>query len=167
MSLKTLLQKIGSDISELFNKTVHELETVILPAAIAVTNLAKTITEGDSTDVIGKLAGAAGAALEDKLRATLEAITPKLQLAQQFLSSGGTASDILAQVIKAVGSSSAFTKTAFYIEFSGLVAQDLAAGALTTGEAVQLAQYFYKNYPSASAATEPVAAPAAAPASNS
>src|ERR1700744_6350339 len=107
MSLGTLLQKIGQFIHNLFANTVKELDTVILPAAIAVTNALKTIVDTDTTDVIGALAGAAGAKLEDKVRSTLAKIVPKLQLAQQFLSGTQDVGTILADVIKVVGSSNA------------------------------------------------------------
>lgn len=147
MSLGTLLQHIGQSIMSIFTKTVTALEKTILPVTILVTNATKIPLVADTTDVIGHLAGAAGAALEDKLRATLLKITPSLQLAQQFLSSSADSATILANVLKLVGNAPAITKTAFYVEFSGLVAADLADGKLTLAESVQLAQYFYTNYP--------------------
>lgn len=151
MSLKTLLQKIGEDIASIFKKTVAELDTVILPAAVAVTNALKTIVDGDAGDILGRLVGAAGPGIEDTIRTTLTKVVPQLQLAQQFLGSSDDPAVILGNVVKLVGNSPAVTKTSFYIEFSGLVAQDLADGKLTTSEAVQLAQYYYKNVPTASA----------------
>jgi hypothetical protein len=150
MSLKTLLQKIGEDISSIFNKTVKELDTVILPAAIAVTNTVKTILTLDTTDILGKLAGSAGAALEDKVKAILAALVPKLQLAQSFLASSSDPGTILAEIVKLLPNVPAVTQTAFYIEFSSMLATDLApSGELTLGQATQLAQYFYANNPSA------------------
>lgn len=146
-----LLQTIGSFISNLFKNTVKDLETVILPAAIAVTNAIKTIEEADTSDILGHLAGSAGAALEDKLRSFLPGLVSKLQLAQQFLQSGNDPATILANVLKVVGASPAITQTAFYVEFSGLVATALSDGKLTLDESVQLAQYFYHNYPQPSA----------------
>lgn len=142
-----LLQSIGSILTNLFKNTVKDLETVVLPAAIAITNAVKTITETDTTDVLGHLAGSAGAALEDKVRSLLPGIVSKLQLAQQFLNSGNDPATILANIMKLVNASPAVTQTAFYVEFSGLVAADLADGKLTLDESVQLAQYFYHNYP--------------------
>lgn len=147
MSVGTLLERIGEEITSIFKNTVQTLKTVILPATIAITNAVKTITDADTTDVIGHLAGSAGAALEDKVRTTLTKIVPQLQLAQQFLSSTADPATILANVLKIVGNSTAITKSAFYVEFSGLVAADLADGKLTLAESVQLAQYFYTNYP--------------------
>lgn len=163
MSLKTLLEKIGEDISSIFSKSVKELDTVILPAAIAVTNAVKTIVDLDTTDILGKLAGAAGAALEEKVKTILASLVPKLQLAQTFVAAGGDAGTILAQVVKLLGSSPAVTKTAFYIEFSSMLAADLApSGTLTLGQATQLAQYFYsQGQPAASTATPTPSTPPA------
>ena len=149
MSLKTLLAKIGEEVTSIFSKTVNELETVILPAATNVTNVLKSITDYDPNDIIGKLvAGSGGAIAEDKLRQVLAIVVPKLQLAQQFLSTETDPSVILANIIKLVGVSAPVTQSAFWIEFSGLLAQDLAGG-ITVAEAYTLEQYFFKNYPAA------------------
>lgn len=160
MSLKTLLQKIGQDISDIFKKTVNELETVILPAVTKVGNALKAVLDGDVTDIIGHLAGAAGAELEDKVRAAFDIIIPKLQLAQQFLSSGADNATILANIAKLISTAPAATQASFYIEFTGLLASDLAGG-LTVAQAVQLEQWFYANDPSWSNTqkADPVQAP--------
>ncbi len=155
MSLKTWLAKVESDISGLFSKAATEFEEVLLPAAVAITNTLQTVLTLDSTDIIGKLAGSAGAALEDKVRATLEKIVPELQLAQQW--KGLTADQILTNVAGVIAGSTTNTKTAFWIEFSGMVAADFAKGNLTVGEATQLAQYFFQNAPGAKTSTTPVA----------
>lgn len=159
MSLKTLLQKIGQDISSIFDKTVEELEKTILPAVIAAGNALKTVVDGDSTDVIGSIAGAVGKAMEDKVRASLDVIIPKLQLAQAITTSGQTSAQILAAIAKSVGNYPAATKAAFYIEFTGMLATDLAGGPLTLGEATQLAQYWYQNDSGAAAAPAVAATP--------
>lgn len=143
-----ILGAIGHFISGLWAGAEKELTEVILPASEAVTNAAKAIIDTDSADVIGSIAGAAGKAIEDKVRQGLAVLVPKLQLAQSFKTLA-TPEAILAAILKLLGGSDAVTKTAFYIEFSGLVAQYLADGKLTTGEAVMLAQYWYKNSPAA------------------
>lgn len=165
MSLKTLLQKIGEDISEVFNKTVHELQTVILPAAIAAGNALKTVVDGDSGDAFGAILGTAGKVGEAALRTALDNVIPKLQLAQSILTSGQTSAQILASIAKSVGNYPAATKAAFYIEFTGMLAADLAGGPLTLGEATQLAQYWYQNDGGTTANAPATAAAAAAPAS--
>jgi hypothetical protein len=147
MNIKKILSAIGNAIASIFQGAEHELEKVILPAAIAVTNAVKAIISVDTADIIGHIAGAAGAALEDKVRQALDVLVPKLQLAQQFIKDGTSTADILASIVKLLGTSDAVTKSAFYIEFSGLVGQYLADGELTTGEAVLLAQYYYANAP--------------------
>lgn len=153
MSLSKILKAIGGEIDSILNKTVHELDTVILPAAIAVTNTVKTVLSLDTTDIIGKLAGAAGAALEDKVKAILAAGIPKLQLAQQFLSSSSDPATILAEVVKLLPNVPTITQTSFYIEFSGMLAADLApSGTLTTAQAVTLSQYYFANNPNAKVA---------------
>jgi hypothetical protein len=165
MSLHTLLQKIGEDIDEILDKSVKELDTVVLPAAIAVTNTVKSILTLDTTDIIGKLAGSVGAGLEDKVKQVLNALVPKLQLAQQFLSAGGDSATILTQVVKLLPNTNLVTQTAFYIEFSSMLAADLApSGTLTLGQATQLAQYFFTNNPNASpAGAKVVASPTTTP----
>lgn len=158
MSLKTLVQKVGQEIAKIWTGTVNELEKVILPAVNTVTNALKNIVDADTSDILGHLAGSAGAALEDKVRTILDKIVPELQLAQQFLTSGADSATILANIVKLLGNSPAVVKTAFYIEFSGKLATALAGGDLTAGEATILAQWFYTNYPATS--TAPTAAPA-------
>lgn len=163
--INTVLKAIGTEFEKVFDGAENELKTVILPAAIAVTNAAKAVIDADTSDIIGALAGSAGKSIEDKVRQGLDIIVPKLQMAQQFLAAGGTTADILAKVVTLLGSSPAVTKTAFYIEFSGLVAQYLADGKLTTGEAVVLAQYWYHNSPTVAGNTgtpAPIGTPAAA-----
>lgn len=156
MSLKTLLQHVGSWISDIFSKAGDEIENVILPAAITVTNVLKGIVDGDQSDIIGKLLGGVGAGLEDKLRSVLDIVIPKLQLAQQFKGQDGAT--ILANIVKLLGGSDAVTKSAFYIEFSGMVAQAWADGKVDLGEAATLAKYYYQNFP---AGTVPAATPIA------
>jgi len=158
MSLKTFLQHVGTWIGNIFSKAGDEIENVILPAAITITNTLKGILEGDSGDIIGKLVGAAGAGLEDKARQVLEAIVPKLQLAQQF--KGHDPATILAGIVGLLGSSDAITKSAFYIEFSGMVAQAWADGKVDLGEAATLAKYFYEHFPAKTVHAVPPAPPA-------
>src|SRR6201999_1344572 len=107
MNLKAILQAIGAEIKKIFSSTEKELETVILPIVIEVTNGLKTLVDGDSNDLVGSLiAGKAGAVGEDKLRAALAAVVPKLQMAQSFLLASDASADpsiVLAQVIKIAG----------------------------------------------------------------
>jgi hypothetical protein len=165
MSLEKFLQTIGHDIAseeqKIFGDVVNTLEKTVLPAVIDVTNALKTITEEDSTDIIGHLGGSAGAAIEDEIRAALPIIVPKLQMAQVLLAASPNTdpATILAQIVKVVGTAPAETKTAFWIEFSGQLANALQT-KLTVAGAIQVVQWFYKNYPVAAAAL-PAPAPAA------
>lgn len=152
MSLKSILQAIGNEVKKIFDGSVDEIKTVILPATIAVGNALKTVVDGDTTDILGKLAGAAGAAVEDKVRTAIDAIIPKLQLAQQFLATGTDSATILANITKMISTAPAATQAAFYIEFTGLLATDLSGG-LTLAESITLAQWYYTNYPTPAAAT--------------
>lgn len=154
------IKHIGLDIEKIFDGGVHALETVILPVTETVTNALKTITDADTADIIGHLVGAAGAAMEDKVRAALDVFVPKLQLAQQFLTGGGDSATILANIVKLVKASPAETQTAFWIEFSGKLATALAGG-ITEGQAVTLAQWFYTNKPAAGSVDQASAANAA------
>ena len=148
MSLGTLLQKVGSWIADIFKKGGDILEDTVLPVAINVTNALKSLIDADSTDIIGHLAGAAGAGLEDKVRDILNKIIPQLQLAQQF--KGEDPATILANVLKLIGTSPTITQTAFWIEFSGMVAQAFANdGKIDLGEANALAKYWYENHAAA------------------
>jgi hypothetical protein len=165
MSLGTFLSSVGHDIAaeeqKIFNGTVNELEKVILPAVIAVTNEVKTITDWDTNDFLGNLAGKAGAAIENEVKAALPIIIPKLQMAQTILASspGQDPAVVLASIVRIVGAAPAETKTAFWIEFSGQLANALQT-KLTASGAFQVVQWFYKNNPStaAAAASLPAAA---------
>lgn len=143
----SIFTKIGQWIHDLFSKSSKLLETVILPAAIAITNGVKAILDVDKDDIIGHLAGTAGADLEDKLKGLLPGIILKLQLAKAFEGQNLTPEQVIAGILKIVGSSQAITQTAFYIEFSGLVADALGDGKLDLGESVTLIKYWYENHP--------------------
>ncbi len=144
MSLKTILSAVGNWISGIFKKGSDILENVVLPTAITVTNALKGILDTDSTDMLGHIAGSAGAALEDKLRSILNEIIPKLQLAQSF--KGQDPATILANVAKLISGADPITKAAFYTEFAGLVAHAFEDGKIDLGEAMSLAKYWYDNH---------------------
>src|ERR1700744_1993550 len=103
MSLGTLLQKVGSWITGIFSKAGNEIENVILPTAITITNALKSVIDGDTSDILGKLVGSVGASVEDKVRQILDTIVPQLQLAQQF--KGQDPATILASIVKLLGNS--------------------------------------------------------------
>lgn len=132
-------------IEGLFKKGGDELENVILPAAIAVTNGLKAILTIDTVDIIGSIAGKAGAALEEKIKALLPTVIEKLQLAQQF--KGLDPNTTLVNILKLVGTSAPITQTAFWIEFSGILNTDLQDGKLDLGESASLLKYWYDNHP--------------------
>lgn len=146
MSVGTLLQKVGTWIAGIFKKGGDILEDTVLPVTIIVTNALRGILNADTPDILGHLAGSAGAAFEDKLRDILAKIIPQLQLAQQF--KGEDPATILANVLKLIGPAPAITQTAFWIEFSGMVAQAFANdGTIDLGEANAIAKYYYDNHP--------------------
>lgn len=136
-------------IEGLFKKGTDELENVILPVAIAVTNGLKTILDLDTADIIGSIAGKAGANVEEKVKELLPSVIQKLQLAQQF--KGLDPNTTLANILKLVGTSAPITQTAFWIEFSGMLATDLQDGKLDLGESAALLKYWYDNHPATAA----------------
>jgi len=143
----SIFTKIGHWISSLFKKASDALEETVLPIAITVTNALKFVVDTDAPDVIGHIAGAAGAQFEDKIRSILNDVVPKLQLAQQF--KGQDPNTILANILKLIGNSDVLTKSAFWIEFSGMLAHAFEDGKIDLGEATALAKYFYENHPDA------------------
>lgn len=147
----SIFTKVVSWIEGLFKKAGDELENVIIPAAIAVTNALKTITDLDTADILGKIAGAAGAALEEKVKALLPGVIQKLQLSAMF--KGLDPNAILAGIIKTATSMPIATQTAFWIEFSGQLATDMQDGKLDLGESAALLKYYYDNHPAPVAAT--------------
>lgn len=151
MSLKSILSAVGNWISGIFKKGSDILEDVVLPAAIAVTNALKAVLSADTSDLLGHIAGAAGAAIEDKVRAILDNIIPKLQLAQAF--KGQDPATILASVMKLISGADPVTQAAFYTEFAGLVAHAFEDGKIDLGEAMALAKYWYDNHPATPATT--------------
>jgi len=140
----SIFQKFFHWVTSLFAKGSEFLENTFLPATIAVTNALKFIVDTDTPDIIGHIAGAAGAKLEDKVRDLLAKIVPKLQLAQQW--KGQDPNTILANIIKLIGDSDVITKTAFWVEFSGMLANAFEDGKIDLGEATALAKYFYANH---------------------
>ena len=71
MSLKNLLSGLWSAIGSIFNHAEEEIKTVVLPAATAVVNAIKVITDLDQADLLGAIAGSCGAAIEDRIRTAL------------------------------------------------------------------------------------------------
>ena len=145
MSLKSILAAVGGWISGIFKKGSDILENVVLPTAITATNALKGVLDLDTTDLLGHVAGSAGAALEDKLRSILTDIIPKLQLAQSF--KGQDPATILANIAKLISGADPVTKAAFYTEFAGLVAHAFEDGKIDLAEAMTLAKYWYDNHP--------------------
>lgn len=155
MSLGTWLKKEEADIAFQIENLGPELKNVILPVAIEVTNVLKELEDFDSMDIVGRIiAGTAGAAIEDKVRSALDTIVPDLQMAQTYLGSGNV-NTILAGVLQLVKASSTNVQAAFWVEFSGKLAQFLQ-GSVSIAQAISLAQWFYANYPKTTA-TAPVA----------
>jgi len=152
----SIFTKIGNWIAGIFKKGSDILEDTVLPVAISVTNALKFIVDTDTPDIIGHIAGAAGAKLEDKVRGILADLVPKLQLAQQF--KGQDPNTILANILKLLGSSDVITRSAFWIEFSGMLAHAFEDGKIDLGEATALAKYFYENHPDATPPTDQPAA---------
>lgn len=144
-SLKNLIKKVGEEIAKLFHSASHELQTVILPAAVAVTNALKNITDLDGLDVIGHLAGAAGPAIEDKIRAALPKVLADLQIAQVFLASNPTADDFIDKIVEIGLSLKGDARTNFFIEFSGKLAKEVADGHLTVATSISLTQEVYQE----------------------
>lgn len=143
--MSSIFTKALNWIEGLFKKGTDALENVILPVAIAVTNGLKTLTDLDTADILGSIAGKAGQAMEEKVKALLPAVVQKLQLAQQF--KGLDPNTTLENILKLVGSSETITQTAFWIEFSGMLATDLQDGKLDLGESASLLKYWYANHP--------------------
>lgn len=150
ITIMSIFKKVFNWISGLFAKGSDELETVIIPAAITITKALKLITDFDGTDIVGHLAGSAGAALEEKLKSLLPTIIEKLQLAQMF--KGQAPNQTLANILRLIGTADPITKTAFWIEFSGMVASALQDGKLDLGESAAIVKYWYDNHPAELAA---------------
>lgn len=145
MSLKTFIIEVEDDVVNIFHSVEGELKTVIIPIAITVTNALKTVVVADSTDILGGLFGAAGAAVEDELRAILPGVVTKLQLAQQFLGLTDP-NEIIAAAVNFANSLTSDIKAKFWIDFSGQVALDFAANKgikLTIAQAIDLVQSVY------------------------
>lgn len=142
-SLKNLLNKIGDQIHSIFHSVSHELQTVLIPAAVKVTTELKNITDLDSLDIIGHLAGAAGPAAEDKIREVLPTVIADLQIAQVFLASNPRADNFIDEVVKIGLSLKGDAKTNFLIEFSGKLAKAVADGNLTVATSISLTQEVY------------------------
>jgi len=155
----SIFKKVIDWIEGLFSKASHTLTDVVLPAAIAVTNALKTLTDLDTADIIGHIAGQAGAAAEEKIKNLLPDIITKLQLAQQF--KGLSPNETLANIMKLVGSSAAITQTAFWIEFSGMLATAMQDDKLSLAESASLLKYWYDNHPAETLAPAQPVTPAA------
>lgn len=147
MSVITWIEAEENKIVHLFEgaETIveTEIDKVILPAAIAVANVAKTIILADTTDIIGSFAGAAGKALEDKVRQVLPLAIADMQLAKQFLDANPVTDDIIAKVVSIGQTLTGDARISFLMEFAGKVAKALADGNLTIQQGFVLTQAYY------------------------
>lgn len=141
----TFIGKIIKAIASIFTSAEKEVQKVIIPAAIAVTNFIKGISVLDTTDIIGSIAGAAGKAFEDKLRTALPGIVANLQLAQAFLDSNPTPEELVTKVLTAAKNLTGDTRINFLIELTGLITKALADGKITVAEAVIISQAVYHD----------------------
>lgn len=155
------VKKIEAD----FESVETEVEKVILPAAIAIVNVAKTIVIDDSTDILGTLVdGAAGAGLEYKARTVLPLVYAKLQLAETFLAANPTTDTLIADVTKIGLTLVGDARTSYLIELAGKIATALSDEKLTVQQGLVLTQAFYaEETGTATAAQAAELAPAETP----
>lgn len=152
MSLQTLLAKAQARISSIltnvetfFEGAATVLESEIIPASIAVTNLLKGITTIDSTDVIGGLVKG-GAIAEDELRAILPGVLADLQIAKTL--ENKTPEEVMAIVLPILQGGASDARTQLLVEFEATLQVKLAASkGITTGivEAIELGQLVYQD----------------------
>lgn len=144
MSVITWVQDGVKKIEADFVSAETEVEKVILPAVIEITNIAKTIVLTDTTDIIGTLvAGKYGAAVEDKARAVLPEFYAELQLGKAFLASNPSTDTIIYDVTKAGLELTGDTRASYLIEFSSKLAVALSDKKLTVQQGVIVTQAFY------------------------
>jgi hypothetical protein len=146
MSLKTFLSHLWDAISSIFEKAAKEVRDIALPVVINVLNAAKALTDADTEDLIGKLAGTAGADVEDKIRTALPKILIELKLVDAALQTE-TPDQIIAAAFANLRLSSDDAKNAFYHSIAALLLQDLSDGQVSWSEAVELVEFYYKNNP--------------------
>lgn len=142
-NLKSWIQQEESKLKLLFVTFGHEIQAVLLPAAIKVTSALKAIVDVDGLDVIGQLAGAAGPGVEEKIKAALPKVIADLQIAQIFLASNPSTDDLIKKVVEVGVSLTGDARTAFLIEFSGRLATEIADGKLTVQQSILLTQSLY------------------------
>lgn len=144
------LKTIWHLIANFFSGLSKELQTVIIPLAVGVTNALKEFVDLDKGDIIGKIAESFGIGggidVENKIRIALTNIVPKLELAQHWLEAGSL-DDILKWILADVDHLTADGKTLFWTNFAALLNTDFADGKLTVIESWQAVAYYYKNYP--------------------
>lgn len=142
-NLKSWFANVKSKLTSFFKGATKELETVIIPAAIQVTTALKNIVDFDGLDVIGKIAGAGGPAVEDKIREVLPTVIADLQIAQAFLLSNPSTDDFINQIVKIGLSLKGDARTNFLIEFSGKLATAITDGKLTIQQGIVYTQELY------------------------
>lgn len=157
-SITDLLDKAKDDVVNIeakaetfFEGASHVLQTVVLPTAIAVGKALNAVVVADGSDYIGSLAGAAGDAVENEVRAVLPGVVSKMQLAQTFLTTNDT-NGLIAEAVTIADAAipESNVKEKFIEEFTVQVAQDFAANHginLTLSEVWALVKMFL-NYSS-------------------
>lgn len=146
MSLKTIWEHIKEAIGSIFHNVSAEIKGVILPAAIKITDIVKTMVDVDSEDIIGLIISKAGAEWEDKLRTAL----PKVLTAMIIYNAANKEQDYLAilkSVVDDLKLSSNEQWDTFWHSFSSNLLNCLADEKLTLKECFYLAQFYKDNHP--------------------
>lgn len=151
MLLKTFLSHLWDAISSIFEKAETEVREIFLPVVIQIVDAAKNLTDADTTDLIGKLAGSAGAEVEDKLRTALPKILIELKLVDAALKNDSP-DQIIAAGFANLRLSSDDAYNAFLHSIAAMLLKALSDGELSWSEAVELVEFYYKNKPDNAAA---------------
>jgi len=144
MSLKTFLNKIWNDISNLFSDIPADLKNAIHIGVVVTENI-KNFVDSPMADVLTAIIpGTADDELKDLLRAKLPAILTELKLAD---SCGGLTDpqQITQCAIKVLQGMDGDIKSAFLHNLSILIAQVAADGKLSWSDGVYVLEWYYQH----------------------
>lgn len=146
MSIKSFLHRLWEAIGNIFDHAAKEIKEVALPAAIFVVNQLKEVVDSDSINIFGRIAGGVGVDVEIRLRKLLPELLVELKLVQAAKTSDDV-NAILREAISEIKNTSTRAQAAFYHSLAALLVHDLSDGKLTWSEAVELAEFYFKNKP--------------------
>lgn len=145
MSLGKFLKRLWLGIGKLFRGLSKELREDIIPTAIKMVDLAKSITDSHIGDVLAAIIpGDVDDRILEKLRKVIPDYVKALAIGVDITATDDI-NEILKKVLAAWNVSPDDAKKVFYHGLASLIIEKLADGKLDWSDATAIAEYYYQH----------------------